>query len=70
MKTKAYTADNRLHVGADRIAKGVHAALLCPHQYLTDTPPIPRNMQLEPTNICNYHCAFCASPKLKKRPLR
>lgn len=31
-----------------------------------DVPPVPKNMLLEVTNICNHSCVFCANSKMKR----
>lgn len=59
------TEDHRIHVGSNHIAQRIQNALFTPDQRM-EVPPFPRNMQLEPTNFCNYHCLFCASSKIKK----
>jgi 2-iminoacetate synthase ThiH len=64
-KNKTHTADNRLHIGQDYIARRVETAHFTPSCRM-EVPPFPRNMQLELTNICNYRCSFCASSKIKK----
>lgn len=64
-KCRKKTADERLHIGSDHIAQRIADSHFTP-QYRLENPPVPRNMQLEPTNICNYHCTFCASSKIKK----
>jgi wyosine [tRNA(Phe)-imidazoG37] synthetase (radical SAM superfamily) len=32
----------------------------------TLTPPFPRQIQLETTNICNHSCSFCAYPAMQR----
>ena len=36
---------------------------------LSENPPIPRNMMIELTNICNHKCIFC-NYQTMKRPKR
>lgn len=31
-----------------------------------ETPPFPKNMQMELTNICNHKCLFCGYQKMKR----
>ncbi|NFV78564.1 radical SAM/SPASM domain-containing protein [Magnetospirillum aberrantis] len=35
--------------------------------YLTELPPIPRNMMLELSNACNHSCAFCPSAHMRRK---
>jgi len=32
----------------------------------SETPPIPRQIQIETTNICNHACDFCAYPDMDR----
>lgn len=33
---------------------------------LTETPPIPRQLQIETSNVCNHSCNFCAYPAMER----
>lgn len=34
---------------------------------ITLTPPIPKNILIELSNICNHQCIFCANKKMKRK---
>ena len=33
----------------------------------SETPPFPKNMMMELTNICNHQCVFCGYSKMKRK---
>ena len=52
--------DQGSHVGR-RLNRMVQTATL------SETPPIPRQIQIETTNVCNHRCGFCAYTEMVRK---
>ena len=51
--------DQGSHIGR-RLKAMVHTSVR------SETPPIPRQIQIETSNICNHKCNFCAYPAMER----
>jgi hypothetical protein len=51
--------DQDTHIGR-RLKQMVHSSVR------SETPPFPRQIQIETSNICNHACSFCAYPAMKR----